>query len=712
MSGLTLRKRLRHCHRLLVFLLSGVALTGAAAKLAYVDLDGGRACCLVPDGIGNLYVVGSIVSASGTHISVTKLDGASHVVSRFTFGVGNADQPKAAALDPQGNLVIAGQTHSSEFPLVNALISRTEPNAPAGFIAKVNPSNGQILFSTRIGGLGVGSFVRIGSTVNALAVDPAGNIYAGGMTNAKDFPVSGDAFQKSGAGGDSFGPRPYGFVLKLSAAGDRLLYSTLLGGAAANCSGGSHCIGKYASSVVHAITVDRNGIATVGGATNARDFPVTGGVVQTVCRCQEYASNGFVTQFNAGGSGLRWSTFLGGSWYGDAQFPSGTNEVSALAQDTDGNIVAAGRTDADDFPASAGVLQTKFAGESTYNPRPADGFLSKLNAAGTAFLFSTYLGGSGNDRINDLQLDTQGSVWVTGVTDSTDFPGNPATFTGSFYAQVRADGTRLLMSQRTPAGATGQAIRTVDPIVVLGASGSVLRTPSGQIQGVSVFGVASAFGGPVTAYVAPGEIVSLFGTQLGPNPGIGAALDNEGRIANQLAGVQVLFNGIPAPLLYASEGQVNALVPYRINSGERVTVQVNTADGKSSDFAVYPRPARPAVLTSGIAAVALNQDNSVNSQQNPAAPDSIVTIFASGAGLLYNQPADGSIPTVPASTPILPVAVLLNNRSIEVLYAGNAPSLVVNVLQINLRLPQRAAGGLLQLMVGGYISEPFLLFVQ
>ena len=119
--------------------------------------------------------------------------------------------------------MIAGQTGSSDFPLVNALISQTEPRATAGFITKVNPSTGQILFSTRIGGLAVESFVRIGSVVNAVAVDATGSIYAAGWTNAADFPVSANAFQKSGAGGNSFGPRPYGFVLKLSPGGDRLL---------------------------------------------------------------------------------------------------------------------------------------------------------------------------------------------------------------------------------------------------------------------------------------------------------------------------------------------------------------------------------------------------------------------------------------------------------------------------------------------------------
>src|SRR6185295_4658793 len=115
----------------------------------------------------------------------------------------------------------------------------------------------------------------------------------------------------------------------------------------------------------------------------------------------------------------------------------------ALTLDSAGNVTVAGITDADDFPTTAGGLQPKLAGLATLDRRPTDGFLSRLNATGTALLFSTYLGGSAADQINDLQLDAPGNVWVTGTTVSTDFPGNPAPFTGSFFAEVSSDGARL-----------------------------------------------------------------------------------------------------------------------------------------------------------------------------------------------------------------------------------------------------------------------------
>ena len=149
-----------------------------------------------------------------------------------------------------------------------------------------------------------------------------------------------------------------------------------------------------------------------------------------------------------------------------------------------------------------------------------------------------------------------------------------------------------------------------------------------------------------------------------------------------------------------------------ITGGATASVQVTTTGGNSPVVSLNLRPAQPEVFNSGGAALALNQDNSVNSPQNPAAPGSIITIFASGAGGLYSSQPEGSIPSEPGGGPVLPVAVLLNNRSLEVLYAGNAPGLVINLLQINLRLPQQGAGGEFQLMIGGFFSDPFSLAVQ
>jgi uncharacterized protein (TIGR03437 family) len=165
-------------------------------------------------------------------------------------------------------------------------------------------------------------------------------------------------------------------------------------------------------------------------------------------------------------------------------------------------------------------------------------------------------------------------------------------------------------------------------------------------------------------------------------------------------------------LLYVSPDQVNALVPYGVAGNSSISVQVTTAAGNSTPVSLLVRPAQPEVFRSGAAALALNPDGSINSPEHPAAAGSIVTIFASGSGLMSSSLPDGSIPQNIAGGPVLPVAVVHNNRSLEVLYAGNSPGLVFNLLQINLRLPQQGGSGEYRIAVGGYFSDPFTLSVQ
>ena len=172
----------------------------------------------------------------------------------------------------------------------------------------------------------------------------------------------------------------------------------------------------------------------------------------------------------------------------------------------------------------------------------------------------------------------------------------------------------------------------------------------------------------------------------------------------------LLFNGIPAPLLYSSEGQINALVPYGIAGTTTVTVQVNTPAGNSLPATLHPAVTQPQVFRQGAYAFAVNQDATLNSPSNPASPGTLVTIYASGAGRPLNGTPDGSIAQILPDYRVLsfPLAVLYNDLSLEVPYAGPAPSLVANLLQINLRLPSRPRGSF-RLMLGDQLSEPFLL---
>ena len=135
--------------------------------------------------------------------------------------------------------------------------------------------------------------------------------------------------------------------------------------------------------------------------------------------------------------------------------------------------------------------------------------------------------------------------------------------------------------------------------------------------------------------VAPGEIITLFGTSLGPQAPASYVLDNSGKISAQLSGVQVLFNGTAAPLLYVSASQVNAIVPYQVAGARVASVQLTTNGSAAPEWDVPVAPSAPGIFTivSSLQAAMLNQDNSVNSPSNPAARDSVIQIFATGEGL-------------------------------------------------------------------------------
>jgi uncharacterized protein (TIGR03437 family) len=196
---------------------------------------------------------------------------------------------------------------------------------------------------------------------------------------------------------------------------------------------------------------------------------------------------------------------------------------------------------------------------------------------------------------------------------------------------------------------------------------------------------------------SPGAIVSLFGTDLGPTAGVTNRPNSSGRYGTDLAGVRVLFNGIPAPILYAQAYQVNVVVPFAVPLETAVAVEV-TYNGKTSQYvsnvaigccvAALPELLKPSASPRPGQAAALNQDGSINSADNPAAAGSIVTLYATGAGAMNPPLQDGVVVTDTSSRPAVPLTVRIGGVTTDVLYAGPAPGLVAGVLQINARVPQ------------------------
>ncbi|MGO9269810.1 MAG: SBBP repeat-containing protein, partial [Terriglobia bacterium] len=184
-----------------------------------------------------------------------------------------------------------------------------------------------------------------------------------------------------------------------------LAYSTYLGG-------GQN--GSYAADGATAIAVDSEGSVYVTGQATSTDFPVTNGAFQTTnYTVNGYGIDSYVTKLNPNGSALDYSTFLGGTDRG--------SYALALAVDGSGNAYVAGNTESADFPVTKGAFQTTKAGYRV-------GFVTKLNPTGSALDYSTYLGGSGGDSANGLALDRSGNAYITGTTNSTDFPVTPGAF--------------------------------------------------------------------------------------------------------------------------------------------------------------------------------------------------------------------------------------------------------------------------------------------
>jgi hypothetical protein len=295
------------------------------------------------------------------------------------LGGSSPDEANAIAVDRSGDAYVAGNTRSSDFPLMQPLQAALAGSEDA-FVAKLNRTGSALVYSTYLGGGDV-------DEANALAIDWAGNAYVAGQTDSTDFPTV-DPIQASNAGsGDAF-------AAKLNPRGSALKYSTYLGG------------GR--SDIAYGIAVDMTGNAYVVGDTSSADFPTA--------RALQPALSGdvdaFVAKLDRNGRALAYSTYLGGS---------GSDTATAIAVDAAGDAYVAGRTGSEDFPTPGG-LQLAFAG-GVY-----DAFVSRLDRNGGALLYSTYLGGSNPDIATAIAVDAHRNAYVAGVSASIDFPaGRPGS---------------------------------------------------------------------------------------------------------------------------------------------------------------------------------------------------------------------------------------------------------------------------------------------
>ncbi len=688
----------------------------------YVDIgDQGQSRLLAADGAGNLFVVSTIIEPWGRpQIRVTKTDPAGNVLASLDFGGSNPSAPDSvsgAAADAEGNLVIAGTTWSADFPLVHPLFPPTLPGT--AFVVKIDSQLQHILLSTQLGGAKPSPQGGGYTTAGALALDGSGSIYVAGATNATDFPVTMNAFQTAPPQADAWGTPYYAFVTKISADGTKLVFSTYLGASGTVCSSGPfhiNCSPLYTG--VSAMRTDAAGSVVIAGITTAK-LPVTSGAYLTQCP----ACDTFLAKLTPDGSKLTWATYLAPS----ASSQAGLT-ISTMALGGDGSVIVGG-TAPIGLTVTSGALQS-----SLPDPASEGGFVAQLDSLGQRLVFATYLGSNTpvTDQsivnVNSIALDARGTIWATGGSDPSKLPlpaGTPSL--GPLYTVALSPrGSSIASAMMAPLGAAGVAVVATGQgkIVTLGESGSLLIAAPGQ--GPSLMGAANSAAHQVSGVVAPLELISFYGAGLGPANPLGAQVVNEGGISvvsASLGGVQVLFDGIAAPLLYAGPTQINAIVPSAVYGRESTMVQIVTPGGDINGLTFQVKLSQPGVFCypGTQYAAALNQDGTVNSASNGAAPGSIVSIWGTGAGLSAPAPQpDGQI--IPSSvgellTPQLPVAVLTGANvgpghgqdSLEVLFAGDANGMVQGVIQVNFRLP---ANGDLRLQVGGAVSELFNIYLR
>jgi hypothetical protein len=354
------------------------------------------------DGAGNAYITGESFSRDFPVVNPIQVDpgiqqdiivaklnarGSALVYSTYLGGFNN-QTGRDIAVDAGGSAYVAGDTLSGNagFPIVNA-VQPQAGNPREGFFLKLSPSGSSLVYSTYLGGNGDTDYAL------GAAVDQTGAAYVTGYTDSTDFPTA-NPLQRQNAGFADV------FVTKLTPQGSAIVYSTYLGGA-------SNDIGQ-------SIALDAGGSAYIAGWTDSSDYPVANAI-----QGQKNAySDVFLSKMNAAGSALVYSTFLGGG--------NQENQSVDVAVDGSGNAYLAGTTSSADFPTVA-ALQPCYSGGGVVSGDGSDAFVSKVNAAGSALVYSTFLGGwilnSGLlEWAYGLALDGRGDAYVAGFTFANDFP--------------------------------------------------------------------------------------------------------------------------------------------------------------------------------------------------------------------------------------------------------------------------------------------------
>jgi uncharacterized protein (TIGR03437 family) len=618
------------------------------------------------------------------------------------FGWAGQNAPAAMAVDGSGALyILANISDTSLLPATTVL-----GNGAGTYVLKLSPDGGRIAYLTVLGfaagalavdsagnayvagpdfiarlntagtgfvykaGIGQGLFIT------SLAVDSAGHVYAAGYTGSGTLQTTPGAFQQAIPNTT----HSHAFVLRLNAAGTAFDYATYLAGSN--------------SDLALRIARDASGSAVVAGETYSTDFPTTPGAYSSAANAVSGVA--FLARLAPDGSRLFYSTLLGWS-----------SSFVAVAADPIGNAAVTS--------PGGPLLQFSPAGELTFSKAAPANVAVAMDSAG-----NVYVAGAGSQAgyptRNSLAACGPGPTVYLSVFDATGQVLQSTYFQGSSIADGIAlvpDSTVYVLGQtdNTSTYAPTQTIAGLldGPIVLTRLS----QNPAAQPVQLACIGNAGSYDpGPIAA----GEIVSLFGQGLGPAQGTQPRIDLQSGFPAQIENVRVTFNGVPGPLFYVQDSQVNAIVPWTLAGAPSATVCVSYNSAQTNCIERAVAETAPGVFTTdGRHAAAVNQDGTIHSAANPATSGSIVSIFATGLGAIDPPQKDGAIVFPPLPTNQLAFKVLAQTGGIafwwyplETQYTGPAPYEVAGVSQLNfmaVQAPLAIQGG------PSPLSAPFEIYV-
>ena len=410
------------------------------------------------------------------------------------LGGGSNDSGSWIAVDSTGDVYVTGWTDSTDFPVTPGVYDGNYNGGHDIFLTKLNAAGDSLVYSSYIGG-------SRDDLAKSIAVDPVGNAYVTGVTYSNDFPATPGAYSTAYNGGESDA-----FVTKLNPGGSVLVYSTFLGGSD--------------WEVGLSIALDSSISAYVTGETNSTSFPVTAGAFNRTHGGGGANVDAFVTKLNATGTGLVYSTFLGGG---------NLDQGNSIRLDSSGDAFVAGRTSSTDFPVTLDARFRLYGGGD-------DAFVTELNPTGGALVYSTFLGGSDFDSGNSIVLDSKGDAYVAGTTRSTDFPTTMGAYRrgcggagyDAFVTKFNGNGSSVSYSTCIgPGGGSSVALDSADNAYLTGTTLSATFPTTPGAFDTNNNGLRDAF---VTRLNAAGSAL-IYSTYLGGGShdwGISLAVDSRG----------------------------------------------------------------------------------------------------------------------------------------------------------------------------------------